>query len=119
MANEPIPSIGAFKNPHLSGVNAFGSGDESGGIVKLLNSGIQIIFLIAGIYAFFNIAIAGFMFINARGDAKQIESAWYKIWQSMAGLAIVIISFIAAVVLGQVFFGNPGAILNLELTAPK
>ena len=111
-------NFGNFRNPYAQGQNAFGSGAGTG-FLGLLNNFLRVIFLIAGLYAIANILMAGLMFIDARGDAKKVESAWYKIWQSLVGLMIVVASFIAAVVIGQVFFGNPNAILNPQITGPK
>lgn len=111
---QPNP-FGTVGNPY-GGQNAFGG--EGGGIIGFLNNLLRVFFLIAGLYAIANLLMAGLEFINARGDAKKVESAWYKIWQSLVGLAIVLASFIAAAVIGQIFFGDPGAILNPKILGP-
>lgn len=118
--NEPGPfdnprldnAFGEFENPQPGGADAFG---QPGGLVKLLNNLLRLIFTGAGIYTFLNLIFAGFQFVNALGDPKKIHAAWFRIWQSLVGLVVVVVSFIGAIILGQILFGNPGAILNLQL----
>lgn len=110
-----IPDAGTF-NPPLG--SAFGSENEPGGLVNLLNNFLRLFFLIAGIYVFIQFIYAGYEYINAGGDPKKLQSAWNRIWKSILGLIIMISSFIIAVIFGQVFFGDPGAILNLQIVGP-
>jgi len=70
---------------------------------------------VAGIYAFFNIIIAGYGFLGAGGDAKKIQQAWDKIWQSALGLVIVAGSFVLAAILGWLIFKDPTAILKPKI----
>lgn len=81
------------------------------GIMTLLNNFLKLIFIVAGLYVFINIIIAGFTYMNASGDPKKLTQAWDKIWQSLMGLLIIVCSFIIAAVMGMLLFGNPLAIL--------
>lgn len=94
------------------------SGIEDGkltGIVTFLNSVLRLVFIAAGIWALFNLIMAGFAFINAGGDAKEISKAWDKIWQTFVGVIIIVSSFLIAAIMGMLFFGNPAAILQPTL----
>lgn len=102
----PLPN--QYKN--LTGAN--------GGLILFFSNILRLVFIIAGIYAFINFIIAGFQYMTAAGDTKSLAAAWSRIWQSLLGLIIVIGSFAIAALLGQVFFGNAGAILNPYIYGP-
>jgi hypothetical protein len=88
------------------------------GIVPFLNNIIKFLIVIAGVYVLFNIILAGFQFINAGGDPKNVEKAWNKIWQSVLGLVIVAGSFVLAAIFGYLVFGDATAILNPKIYTP-
>lgn len=98
------------------GVNKYAAGIS--GIVPFLNNIIKFLIVIAGIYVLFNIILAGFQFINAGGDPKNVEKAWNKIWQSVLGLIIVAGSFVLAAIFGYLVFGDATAILNPKIYTP-
>lgn len=89
-----------------------------GGLVGLLTAVLQLMVVIAGIYALFNFVIAGYQFMNAGGDSKAVSSAWARIWQSMMGVVIVASAFLFAAIIGQIFFGDATAILSPRLYKP-
>ena len=89
------------------------------GIVSLLNVVLRILFIVAGIYALFNIVIAGIEFINAGGDPKSVAKAWERIWKSLLGLVIIVSSFLIAAIIGIILFGDPTYILNPTLNPVK
>lgn len=89
---------------------------EMPGVVALINIVLRIIFIVAGVYALFNIIIAGMTFIGAGGDPKKVVQAWEKIWQSFLGLVIIVCSFLIAAIIGIILFGDPTYILNPKLT---
>lgn len=88
------------------------------GIPRLFSNVLRLMFIVAGLWAFLNIIIAGFQFMNAGGDPKAIQSAWGRIWQSLVGLTIIVTSFILAAIIGYVLYGNPGAILQPSILGP-
>ena len=88
------------------------------GIVPFLNNIIKFLIVIAGIYVLFNIVFAGFAFINAGGDPKNVEKAWNKIWQSVLGLLIMAGSLVLAAIFGYLIFGDATAILNPKIYTP-
>lgn len=99
------------------GAAAYG-GSVFGGLVPFLNNILRLIFVIAGLFALFNLIIAGFGFMTAGGDPKAIEKAWSKIWQSLIGLIIIVASFLLAAIFGYLLFGDPMAILQPKIWGP-
>ncbi len=111
--------IGSVTNPLPAQYkNVIGSG-SSGGLILFLSNVLRLIFVVAGIFAFFNFIIAGFQYMNAGGDSKSLTAAWDRIWQSLVGLVLIVGSFAAAALIGQVFFGKPDAILNPMIYGPN
>lgn len=92
--------------------------DASGklvGVMTLLNSILKVIFVIGGLWAFFNFIIAGYGFLSAGGDAKNMAKAWDRIWQSFIGLLFIVASFLLAAIAGILLFHDATAILNPTL----
>ncbi len=88
------------------------------GFIPFLNSLVNLLIVFAGIYAFINLVFAGYGFISAGGDPKNVEKAWSKIWQSLLGLTIVAASFLLAALIGWILFQDTGAILAPKITGP-
>lgn len=88
------------------------------GLVLFLTALIRLLIVIAGLYAFFNVVLAGYGFLSAGDDPKRMTAAWNKIWQSALGLAIVAGSFVIAAIFGYLVFGSPTAILTPQITGP-
>jgi len=104
--------FGSIKNP----LPKYG-GVETG-LVSLLNNVLHLIFIVAGLFALFQFIFAGFDFINAGGNPETMNKAWNKIWQALVGLMIVVVSFLIAMLIGQILFGDPQAILNPKIYGP-
>ncbi len=85
------------------------------GIMVFLNSILKLVFIVAGLFAFINIILAGYQFMTAGGDPKAVGKAWEKIWQSFLGLLIVVSSFLLAAIIGILLFKDPTAILQPKL----
>ena len=85
------------------------------GIGRLLNMGLKLLIVVAGIYALFNLIFAGFAFMSAGDDAKKVAGAWAKIWQSFLGLAVAAGAFVLAAIFGQLIFGQWDFILNPQI----
>lgn len=102
--------------PNVPGISQDG---ELTGIISLVNVLLRLIFIVAGLWALFNIVLAGLSFINAGGDPKKVAAAWEKIWMSFLGLVIIVSSFLIAAIFGIILFGDPTYILNPKLNAPK
>ncbi len=105
--------FGTITNP----LNRYGGLDEDGLILFLTNI-LRLVFVAAGVYAFLNIIVAGFQFMNADGDSKAIATAWKRIWQSLVGLVLITGSFALAAVFGYLIFGDAGFILRPRVFGP-
>lgn len=111
--------VGKVENPFPSGSpyqNAIG---PQGGLILFVTNILRLLFVAAGVYAFFNIIIAGFEFMNAGGDSKKIGEAWDKIWKSLVGLVLIVGSFALAALFGYLIFGDAGFILSPKIYGPK
>lgn len=91
---------------------------QGGGLVKFLNIILQTLVVIAGLYFLVNLILAGYQFMSAGGDSKNIEAAWGKIWQSIIGLLIVAASFLLAAIFGILIFNDWQAILKPQIFKP-
>lgn len=106
--------FGQVQSPYT----AYGGIRSPLGIVAFLNNILRLLFVVAGIYVLFNLVFAGFQFLNAGGDPKNIETAWNKIWQSLIGMLIIVSSFVIAGLVGLIFFNDAGFLLNPKIYGP-
>lgn len=112
--------VGKITNPLPPAYkNIAAGGGSQGGLILFFSNVLRLVFVAAGIYAFINFIIAGYEYMTAAGDTKALTNAWARIWQSLLGLVIIVGSFAAAALMGQLFFGNPTAILNPKLYGPQ
>lgn len=102
-------TTGILKEP------AIGDGGKLLGVMTLLNSLLKVVFVIGGLWAFFNFVIAGYGFLSAGGDSKNIAKAWDRIWQSFVGLLFIVGSFLLAAIAGLLLFKDATAILQPTL----
>lgn len=107
--------IGNIKNPlELS----YGSAIGNQGLIKFFTNIVRLMFVVAGIWAFLNIIVAGFEYISAGGDSKKLTAAWSRIWHSLMGLVIIVGSFALAALFGYLIFGDAGFILHPTIYGP-
>lgn len=110
--------FGTIGNP-LKKINPQGyESIKAGGIVYFLNNIIRLLIVVGGLFAFFNLILAGYGFLSAGDDPKKMGAAWAKIWQSMMGLLFILGSFVLAAIFGWLLFGDASAILNPKLYGP-
>lgn len=103
------PTVGILNTPAI---------DASGkltGVITLMNSVLKLAFIVGGIWALLNFIIAGYGFMSAGGESKEITKAWDRIWQSFMGLLFIVGSFLLAAVAGIILFKDPTAILQPTL----
>ncbi len=103
------PTIGILSQPAI---------DPEGkltGVITLLNSILKLVFIFGGLWTFFNFVFAGYGFLSAGGDSKNISKAWDRIWQSFVGLLLIVGSFLFAAIVGLLLFKDATAILQPTL----
>jgi len=96
----------------------YGSIESTTGLPAFISNIITIIFVAAGLFAFFNLMIAGFSYISAAGDEKKILTATQSINMSLMGLIIMVATAAITVVISYLLFGSATAILSPSITGP-
>lgn len=109
LASDVDDVIGNINPP--SGMNQFKS-DPVGGLGKLLSTGIQIFFLVAGIALLIYLFLGAFDWITSNGEKEKLSKAQLKILNAIVGMllmivAIVVFNLVMVNVLGGKFIG-PG-----------
>lgn len=108
---EPTSILGGKVDPPTSPL-------FSGGFAGLASSLLRIVYIVAGLYVFFNFIIAGYKFISAGGNPEAINEAWGTIWKSLVGLLLIVSATVFAALVGWLFLDNPTAILKPQFVAP-
>lgn len=94
----------------------FGS-DPANAFGRLIQFGLRALVVGAGIYALFNLVLAGYSFMGAGEDSKKVSAAWAQIYQTVIGLAFSAGAFVLAAIFGQLLFGD--ALFLLKPSIPK
>jgi len=94
-------AIGIINNTNLPSIP---SGGENSFVAGIVRNGIQLLLIVAFIIDLIWIILAGFQFIFAGGDPKNISTAWSRIYWGLIGMVIVMSSF-AIIKLVELFFG--------------
>lgn len=107
LADDIITIFGQI-TPPISGMPT----DAQTGVVRILNVALNMVIIVTGIFALWNLVNAGFNYVTAGGDPKKVEDANRKITFTVLGLLIVVISVVVAGIFGIILFGRWDAILN-------
>ncbi len=99
------------------GVSQYAGGSIEG-LPVFINNIIKFLIIGAGIYALFNLVLAGYAFMSAGDDPKKMEGAWAKIWQTLLGLTFAAGSFVLAAIFGKLVFNDYNALLQLKIFGP-
>lgn len=99
-----------------AGLSKFGT-DPGIAFGKLIQFGLRVMVVGAGIYALFNLVLAGYSFMSAGDDSKKVAGAWSQISQTLIGLAFSAGAFVLAAIFGQLLFGNPLFLLQPVIPA--
>lgn len=109
--------IGPINNP-LDTVSPNGYGNVNTGLPQFITNIVTVIFVGAGLYAFFNLMFAGFTYITAYGDAKKLQAAVASINMSLLGLIIMVAAAAITGIVSFILFGSATAILSPEIIGP-
>jgi hypothetical protein len=111
--------FGSIDNPFDKLGGGYGSlTDTNNGPITLLSNLFQLIALVAGIWGLVNLIMAGLKFISSNGDPQIIEAAQKQMYMSLIGLIIVIMSYTAAALIGQLLFGRSDFIFSPQIFGP-
>jgi len=99
------------------GPNKF-AGGGIGGLALFINVILRSLIMIAGIYVVINFIVAGYDYISAGADPDKIKRATQRIWQSVIGVVIVGGALTLAALVGMLFFGDAGALIDLKIFTP-
>lgn len=89
-----------------------GLGVDESPILFFASKIIDIIAIIAGIWAFLNIVVAGYTYITSQGNAAANEKVRNLLTQSAIGILIIVLAYTAGGLLGLIFFGDASFILE-------
>ena len=106
--------IGNIAAPQV--IQNYGTGPE--GLLVFLNNILRLLVAVGGLWAFFNLIMAGYGFLGASDDPKKMEAAWAKIWQSLMGLLFIVGSFVLGAIFGYIIFGDARAIFEPTVYGP-
>ena len=114
---------GAIEPPYGPGklnVPGFSSYSSQPGapFFMLLGNLFKLAIVIAGIFALWNFLFAGYQFMSAGGDPKNISKAWEKIYQSVIGLFIAAGSITIAGVIGYLIFKDATFLIIPRIVTP-
>jgi hypothetical protein len=86
------------------------------GIIYFVSNLIKIFAAVAGVWTLFNITLAGYMYLSSSGDAGTHQKVQTQVTNSVIGLILIVLSFTFGGLIGFIFFGDAGFILNPSLT---
>ena len=99
------------------GLSAYGN-EPGPAFGKLIQFGLRALVVGAGIYALFNLVLAGYSFMSAGDDSKKVSGAWAQISQTLIGLAFSAGAFVLAAIFGQLLFNDPFFLLKPSIPTP-
>ncbi len=88
------------------------------GLILFFSNMIKIATVIAGLWVFINIIMAGMTYISAAGDSGTPDKVKDQILHSVIGLAIIVLSYLIIALISFVLFKDPGYILNPTIIGP-
>lgn len=112
IAQNPFGEVGM-----PAGLSKFGT-DPGPAFGKLIQFGLRALIVGAGIYALFNLVLAGYSFMSAGDDSKKVSGAWGQIYQTLMGLAFAAGAFVLAALFGKLLFGNSMFLLIPTIPTP-
>lgn len=91
---------------------------EEEGLTQFLSNVVRLLIVAGGLFALFNIILAGYGFMGAGDDPKKMAAAWAKIWQSLIGLLFVAGSLVLAALFGWLLFRDATIFLKPKIYGP-
>jgi len=100
-----------------AGLSSYGT-EPGPAFGKLIQFGLRALIVGAGIYALFNLVLAGYAFMSAGDDSKKVAGAWSQISQTLIGLAFAAGAFVLAAIFGKLIFNDWNFLLKPTIPTP-
>jgi uncharacterized membrane protein len=113
--------FGQIKPPPVieEGYGVLGDGATGTGLTGFLSNVIILLTVVGGIWALFNLVMAGFALITADGDAKEMSKAGEKMTMTVVGLILMVGAPLIAALLGLFVFGDATMLLQPTIQGPQ
>ncbi len=111
-------AIGNVAPPPQFGPGGYAADIQSGGLLQLVSNIVKLIIIVGGLWAFFNLLIAGITYITSGDKPDEIQKATQRINLSLIGLLVLVGSFVLAGIFGYLLYGDASAILNPKIYGP-
>ncbi len=95
------------------------AGGSNIGIMLFFSNFLRLFFIIAGLIILYNFIRAGSDYIIHPGDTGMHAKVRERLTMSVLGLVIMVAAYSIASVVGLLFFGDAGFILNPTLYGPQ
>lgn len=76
---------------------------DSGSIDTIAQFGLNILFIVAAVFALFTLLLAGIQWITSDGDKQKVVAARLRITFAIVGLVVVLLAFLIVNIIGGVF----------------
>jgi len=100
-------------------LDAYNADITKGGLTSLLSNIIRLITIVGGLWAFFNLLLAGFTYITSGDKPDEIKHAHERIYMSLIGLVVLVGAFIIAGIIGYLLYGRADALINPVIYGPR
>ncbi len=88
------------------------------GLLLFLSNMIKLVTVGAGLFVVFNVVYAGIMYVSSMGDSSVHAKVRDQLTYSVIGLVLIAASYAIAILVGFIFFGDPGFIINPKVCGP-
>ena len=99
--------------------SAGGIGEGEIGVLFFMSRLISYITIVAGIWVFANLLLAGYTYVTSSGNAQNHTIVRDKLTMSILGLVLIVTVYAIAGILGTLFFGDAAYLLNPTITGPE
>ncbi|OGJ16780.1 MAG: hypothetical protein A2632_01925 [Candidatus Pacebacteria bacterium RIFCSPHIGHO2_01_FULL_46_16] len=106
--------IGTIKQPPGVDLYQAASGADIG-ILLFISALVKLALIIGGIWAMANIFLASYTYLNSKGDPGNHEKVAKSVTNTIMGLVLLITIYTITAIVGLIFFGDAGYILNPTL----
>lgn len=111
---DPVPAIGIVEPPPGTDVwtASFAKTSTGNPLIFFASRLVQIFMAVAGVWIFVNILLAGFYYVSAGSETKNLEKARGMITNSAIGLVLIMLAYSITAIVSMIFFGDPNFLIN-------